>query len=231
MPLIEELSDAVRLCTENGYAVVPRGGGLSYTGGFLPMRADTVIVDLRRLDRVVEINATDMYVTVECGATWKSLYEALKPWVCARPISDRCQATRRPSAVHCPRAAFFWVRPNMARLRIWCWSRRRHCRRFGGFDGERRRDPSAEPFFRNYGPDITGLFLHDAGALGFKARATLRLLRTPEYTGAVSFTFDNHRDMLGAMSEIARRGLAAECFGADPIFSACVFGTTIWRAT
>ena len=31
------------------------------------------------------------------------------------------------------------------------------------------------PFFRNYGPDITGLFTHDAGALGIKTGVTLAL--------------------------------------------------------
>ena len=35
------------------------------------------------------------------------------------------------------------------------------------------------PFFRTYGPDLTGLFLGDAGALGIKARATLQLIPFP----------------------------------------------------
>jgi FAD/FMN-containing dehydrogenase len=80
------------------------------------------------------------------------------------------------------------------------------------------------PFFRHYGPDLTGLFLHDAGALGFKASVTLRLLKTPAHTGFVSFTFENHADLLAAMSEISRRGLAAECFGADPY----IWGMRLW---
>jgi len=84
----------------------------------------------------------------------------------------------------------------------------------------------AGPFFRNYGPDLTGLFLNDAGALGFKARATLRLLPTPKHSGFVSFTFGHHADLLAAMSEVARRGLAAECYGADPY----IWGMRLWDA-
>jgi FAD/FMN-containing dehydrogenase len=80
------------------------------------------------------------------------------------------------------------------------------------------------PFFRNYGPDLTGPFLHDAGAFGFKARATLRLLKAPAHSGFVSFTFPNHGDLLASMSEISRRGLAAECFGADPY----IWGMRLW---
>ena len=47
---IEEVSRATALCTENDRAVVPRGGGLSYTGGYLPVRQNTVIFDLSRLN-------------------------------------------------------------------------------------------------------------------------------------------------------------------------------------
>ena len=32
---------------------------------------------------------------------------------------------------------------------------------------------AASPFFRNYGPDLTGHFLGDSGAFGIKVEATL----------------------------------------------------------
>ncbi len=91
----EELAKGVRSATAAGLTVVPRGGGMSYTGGYRPTRGDAVIVDTRRLDRIVEINEEDMYVTVECGVTWKQLYEALKEKDCARPTSARFPACTR----------------------------------------------------------------------------------------------------------------------------------------
>ena len=63
----EELAQAVKTATEAGLAVIPRGGGLSYTDGYLPQRTHSMIVDMRRLDRIVEINTEDMLVTVEPG--------------------------------------------------------------------------------------------------------------------------------------------------------------------
>ena len=39
------------------YAVFPRGGGLSYTDGYLPDRQKAVIVDLLRFKKIIEINA------------------------------------------------------------------------------------------------------------------------------------------------------------------------------
>ena len=70
----EELSRVVAHSTGAGYAVIPRGGGFSYTGGYRPGEERTVMVDLRRMNRIVEINAQDLYVTVECGCTWRELY-------------------------------------------------------------------------------------------------------------------------------------------------------------
>jgi glycolate oxidase len=57
------LAKAVNAISEAGYAVIPRGGGMSYTGGYRPVREDTVTVDLRQLDQIVEINEEDMYKT------------------------------------------------------------------------------------------------------------------------------------------------------------------------
>ena len=67
---VDELQKAVRAITSSGVAVVPRGGGASYTDGYLPTTSNSVLVDTTRLNRIVEINATDMYVTVEPGVTW-----------------------------------------------------------------------------------------------------------------------------------------------------------------
>jgi FAD/FMN-containing dehydrogenase len=44
----------------------------------------------------------------------------------------------------------------------------------------------------------------------------LRLVKSPSHSGFVSFTFSSSADLLQAMSEVSRSGLAAECYGADP---------------
>ena len=74
----DELSKVVSAATERGIAVVPRGGGMSYTGGYLATEGGSVLVDTARMDRILEINVTDMTVTVQCGVTWKQLNDALR---------------------------------------------------------------------------------------------------------------------------------------------------------
>jgi FAD/FMN-containing dehydrogenase len=224
---VEELSQAVRLCTDCGLTVIPRGGGISYTAGFLPIRANSVIIDMRRLDRVVEINETDMYVTVECGANWKSLYDVLKPRGLRTPYFGPMSGYLSSIGGALSQGSIFLgstqygttadsvlgldvVLADGSLVKT-------------GSDGGLN---SAGPFFRNYGPDLTGIFLQDAGSLGFKARATLRLLKAPEHSGFVSFTFGSHAELSTAMSEVARSGLAAECYGADPY----IWGMRLWDA-
>jgi FAD/FMN-containing dehydrogenase len=222
---VEELAQAVRLCTDYGAPVIPRGGGLSYTGGFLPTQPGSVIVDMLRLDRIVEINQTDMYVTVECGASWKSLYEALKPLGLRTPYFGPMSGYMSSVGGALSQGSIFLgstqygsVAESVLGLEV--VTADGSIVTTGSAGGEN----DAGPFFRNYGPDLTGLFLQDAGALGFKARATLKLLQTPEHSAFVSFTFANHADLLASMSEVARRGLAAECYGADPY----IWGMRLW---
>ncbi|MFQ5634973.1 MAG: FAD-binding oxidoreductase, partial [Gammaproteobacteria bacterium] len=72
------------------------------------------------------------------------------------------------------------------------------------------------PFFRYYGPDLAGLFMGDAGALGIKARFTLRLIRKPEGFAAASFGFPDGESCLDALMDTARLGVVAQNFGLDP---------------
>ena len=74
----------------------------------------------------------------------------------------------------------------------------------------------SSPFFRYYGPDLTGLFVGDAGALGVKARMTLRLMRRPEGFAAASFGFPDGESALRAMMAVAPLGVVAQNFGLDP---------------
>jgi FAD/FMN-containing dehydrogenase len=218
---IEEVSRATALCTENDRAVVPRGGGLSYTGGYTPVRDNTVIFDLSRLDKIVEINETDMYVTVECAVTWTKLYEALyakglrTPYFgTASGFSSTVGGAMSQNSSHFGSAQFGLSADSALGLEVVL------------ADGTIVKTGSGSsiyrpsPFFRNYGPDLTGLFLGDTGALGFKVRITLKLIPFPPHQAYGSYAFDSHEPLMRAMAQVSRAGLAAECGGWDPMMVA-----------
>ena len=214
-----QVAAAVKLCTARGVPVIPRGGGFSYTGGYVPDRADSVIVDLRGLDRIIEINADDMYVVVETGCTWQRLYEALKAKGLRTPYFGPMSGYHATVGGALSQGSFFLgssqygpvaesvlaVEVALADgtlLRTGSW---------GGGD-------AASPFFRSYGPDLTGLFLSDTGAFGFKTKAVLKLIAYPAAQGYASFAFADEAAAIAAVSAIGRTGIAGECYCWDPYF-------------
>ena len=73
------LSKAMPLVAKSGYSIIVRGGGMSYTKGYVPTKEDTIIFDLSLLNKIIEVNESDMYITVEAGVTWNEIYEKLRP--------------------------------------------------------------------------------------------------------------------------------------------------------
>lgn len=213
----DELSESVRTATAAGYVVIPRGGGLSYTDGYLPVRRNSIVVDMRRLDRIIEINTEDMYVTVECGATWESLYTALKAKGVRTPYFGPLSGLRSVVGGALSQNSIFFGSGLHGTAVESCLGLEVVLA-----DGRVIKTGSAatpynpSPFFRTYGPDLTGIFLADTGALGFKVRATLRLIPYPAVSLFASFAYETYDQIANAMSEISRQGLASECFGFDP---------------
>jgi len=72
------------------------------------------------------------------------------------------------------------------------------------------------PFYRHYGPDMTGLFCGDCGTLGVKAEITMRLITVPAHEDHASFSFPSGESMLDCMAELSRIGIASEMCAFDP---------------
>jgi FAD/FMN-containing dehydrogenase len=214
---IDDLQAVVRTCTSHGYAVIARGGGLSYSSGYLPERPRSVIVDVSCLTRIVEINETDMYVTVESGCTWRDLYTALEKRRLRTPYFGPMSGYLSTVGGALSQGSVFlgstqYGTSAESTLSVDVVLADGSLLATGSASGQIR--PS--PFFRTYGPDLTGLFLGDAGALGIKVRATLQLLPFPPESRFLTFSYSTAEHMLDAVADISRSGLAAECFGTDP---------------
>jgi len=67
-------------CEDAGAAVVPYGGGTSVVGGIEARLGDRPVVslDMRRLDRVLEVDAESLAARIQAGATGPGLEEQLK---------------------------------------------------------------------------------------------------------------------------------------------------------
>ena len=64
----EQVAAVLRFLHGMGVRVIPRGAGTSLSGGALPM-ADSVVVGLMRMNRILEIDFPDRCATVQAGVT------------------------------------------------------------------------------------------------------------------------------------------------------------------
>lgn len=211
----EECAQAVRLATQEGLSIVPRGGGMSYTKGYLPDRVDSVVVDTRKLDRVVEVNPVDRYITVEAGCTWEKLNAALDGtglrsgyWGPLSGVNATVGGALSQNSAFFGSALNGVVADCVIGVTVVLADGRIVTTGSGGRIG-------AKPFTRYGGPDLTGMFLGDNGAFGLKVAATLKLWPRPQEIGYLSFGFASMNAMAAAQVEMAHTRLVSEGFGID----------------
>jgi FAD/FMN-containing dehydrogenase len=73
----EEVADVLRACTDAGVGVVPQGGNTGLVGGSVP-RATEVVISLRRLDRIEDVDADAGEMTVGAGVTLAAAQSAAR---------------------------------------------------------------------------------------------------------------------------------------------------------
>lgn len=213
---VEQLQKIIKLAHENSVALNPRGGGMSYTNGYTPDRSNVGILDFSNLNEIVELNADDMYITVQAGATWLQIDEALRPlglrtpfWGPLSGISSTIGGGISQNNAFFGAGAYGPSTESVTALTVIL------------ADGTVVKTGTSgtkhgQPFWRHYGPDLTGIFLGDAGALGYKAEVTLRLIPRPEFEDWASFEFQTQDECARATADVARQNIACEVFGFDP---------------
>ena len=183
---------AMRVLAARSVPCVPRGAGLSYTGGVVPALPG-VVIDTARLTGIA-VQAEDLYAVVGAGCTWAALAEALLPHrlrpALDPPISGSHATVGGAMSQGVSGASGFIgaavVLADGSLVRTGGWT-----------------TPGATPFSRHHGPDLTGLFIGDCGAFGVKTEIVLRLLPDGVRRFA-SFGFDHGDDVLGAMARLQR---------------------------
>jgi D-lactate dehydrogenase (cytochrome) len=82
----EEVATAVRICAQAGVAVVPQGGNTGLVGGAVA-GAGEVVISLKRMNRIIGVDAIDYTMTVEAGAILETIQNAAEEKDCLFPLS------------------------------------------------------------------------------------------------------------------------------------------------
>lgn len=209
---ISALQAAVRACAAACVAMVPRGGGASYTDGYLLPAGGHVLFDLGGIN-FIDIDAGNATVRVGAGVTWAALKAALDPLGLRTPFWGPFSGIAAT------------VGGSVSQNTISHGSGRHGISAGSVVDIEvvladgtlMHSSPSRAT--RNFGPDMTGLFTGDCGALGFKAALTLPLLKVQPAFEALSFAFETLGGYHAMVSNASVEQLDDEHFGVDLVLS------------
>jgi alkyldihydroxyacetonephosphate synthase len=195
-----EIEAVLSWAEAEGAAVVPFGGGTSVVGGVEARLGERAVVslDLRRLDRVVEVDATSLAARIQAGATGPGLeeqlrghgltlrhfpqsfeYSTLGGWIATRAgghfatlethIDDLVESVRAIT----PRGTW-----------------------------ESLRLPGS-----GAGPSPDRLLIGSEGTLGVIAEAWVRVRPRPEFKSSVSVEFSDFKQAADAVRAISQSGL------------------------
>ncbi|MEO9634548.1 MAG: FAD-binding oxidoreductase [Parasphingorhabdus sp.] len=204
----EQVQEAVRLCAGAGVAMVPRGGGASYTDGYLYPSGGHILFDLAALDDI-KIDAANLLVTVGAGTTWVKLKEALDAQKLRTPFwgpfsgfAASVGGSMSQNTVSHGSSAHGVSAQSVLSMDVVL------------ANGELI-TTSAAKSTRHYGPDLTGLFTGDCGAFGLKTAITLPLIRTLDHCEPMSFAFDDFESYHRATQIAQAERLDDSHFGLD----------------
>ena len=215
---VEQVQAVVKLCSTHDYAVSVRGGGASYTDGYLPADSKQVLLDMSQLNQITEINEEDGYVTVEAGVTWATLKETLDAkglrtpfWGPFSGLYATVGGSVSQNTISHGSGSHGISAQSVQSVSVVLGN------------GELLKTGSAaagsSPFCRFFGPDLTGLFTGDASALGVKVSITLPLLRKRAAHQTISFAFNDFNAMHESMRLISQERLEDTHFALDGALS------------
>jgi hypothetical protein len=203
----DEVVELVRAAHRHRVPLVARGGGMSYTLTYVPSRPGIVLLDMAGMNRILEISTDDLRVTVEPGVTWKQLHAALQPTGFRIPFLGTYSGEKATVGGGLGNNAtghgalditdyLLGIEAVLPDGRIVQTGARAHA--------------VSDPIVRGYGPDLTGLFTHDAGTFGIKTAASFRLVRRPPGVAYRTYGFRDEMALVDAMCAATRLGCATE---------------------
>jgi len=194
-----QVSQILALANRRGFPVIPRGAGTSLTGGAVPA-AGGVVLDLCRMNRILDIRIPDRLVVVQPGVVYADLEKVLTPlgfFFPPDPASGKVCTIGGNAATNAGgiRGAKYGVtRDYVLGLEVVLP------------DGRVLRTGSA-CIKSASGYDLTRLFVGSEGTLGVITEITLKINPRPlAFTTAVAM-FSGLRDAGKAVSDIMHSGI------------------------
>jgi glycolate oxidase len=182
-----EIAEIVKIAAEEGIPIVARGGASWGLGGAMPV-AGGIVLDLTRMNRILDYDYDNHIVTVETGITWKMLYDTLlrKGYIIGSYPSSAMAAT-----------VGGWINTGGVGVGTYKYG--------SAMDHVKSLEvvlPTGKILDTGYyrtsdfgGQDLKRVFFGSEGTLGIITRASLRMYPAPEELRPLSYGFLNFREL------------------------------------
>jgi glycolate oxidase len=208
----QEVSEIIKIANEENIPVTPRGGGDCEFGGSKPIGNGGIVLDTKRMNKVINLDQDNLIVTVEAGISWGKLNDFLCNFGlytgCMGPGSGMTAAVGGGISHHsvggggC--AKYGACTNQLVSLEVVLPT--------GDIinTGSQANKYSNYPFNRfGNGPDLAGLFCGDNGIFGVKTQVSLQVFPKPPYAAYKTFQLPRKEREVSAkiMTEIRQKGI------------------------
>jgi len=195
-----EISEILKAANQYRIKIIPRGNGADLTGGAKPIGDGGVVLDLTRMNKILDVDEKNRIVTVEIGISWSELCEQLSnvgigyytgstgP---ASGFSATIGGGLSNNSVGGGGAAMYGnVTEQCVGLEVVLPTGEII------YTGAKANSFCEKPFTRfGLGADYTGIFLGDIGIHGVKTKASLNLYPLPEYAAYSTYEIKKTPEM------------------------------------
>ncbi len=208
---VEEVQAIVNLCRETKTPLVPAGGRNGICGACLPRTKSAVMLDMVKMDSVVNIDEDVMTVTVEAGLRWAELIHRLdeKGYKLGfrGPYGGNVGTVGGSTSINSIGYAASKYGPStegVVSVEV-VLANGEIVTTGTGWNPDAKLFGRYSSFF-----DLTGLFLGDHGTLGVKTKVTLKIYPKAEHYAYGDFGFKDLESATKAFLEVQKLGFTEE---------------------
>lgn len=194
----QEISEIIGVARRLRIPVIPYGAGSGVCGGAVPIRGG-ISLDVKRLDRILDIDAQRLTVTAECGLNGERLERAL--------AQRGLTLGHFPSSIYCSTLGGWLAARSAGQMSTKYGKIEDMALSVTAVTGRGEEITTGRHGRAHVGPDWTQLLIGSEGTLAVLTQATLRVRPAPEERLLRGFEFPNPAAGLEGIRRVLQRGL------------------------
>jgi alkyldihydroxyacetonephosphate synthase len=195
---VDEVREIVHIARRMGVPIVPYGAGSGVCGGAVPIRGG-ITLDMKRMDRIVEVDAEGLTVTAEAGINGERLERALA----ARGLT----LGHFPSSIYCSTLGGWLAARSAGQMSTKYGKIEDMALSVTAVTGRGDVVTTGRHGRAHAGPDFTQLVIGSEGTLGVIVQGKLRVRPAPEVRHLRGFEFARVPAGLEGIRRVLQRGL------------------------